>query len=79
MNVFLWIVSERILEHIRVPKEKPLKVKAFRGSLVARVVLLGLLPRECHFWGALLQEPLIATLPQSFFTPGLISKLNTLK
>ena len=37
MNVIQWIVSERILEHIRVPIEKPLKVSAFRGHLVAGV------------------------------------------
>ena len=40
MNVIQWIVSERNLEHIRISKEKPLKINAFRGFLVAGVVLL---------------------------------------
>jgi hypothetical protein len=34
MNVIQWIVSERILEHIRVPKEKLPEINAFRGFLV---------------------------------------------
>ena len=39
MNVIQLIVSERILEHIRVPKEKPPEINAFRGFLALYVEL----------------------------------------
>ena len=39
MNVIQWIVSERVLELIRVPKKKPPEINDSRGFVVAGVVL----------------------------------------